>query len=87
VRSALVAITRRDRPLVDVADEALMWRLVRTSFGQRRKTLRRSLESLATPADLEAAGLDGSDRPERLSLEAFGRLADAISVRQGEGDR
>jgi 16S rRNA (adenine1518-N6/adenine1519-N6)-dimethyltransferase len=87
VRSALVAITRRERPLVDVADEALLWRLVRTSFGQRRKTLRRSLESLATPADLEAAGLDGSDRPERLSLEAFGRLADAISARQGDGDR
>jgi 16S rRNA (adenine1518-N6/adenine1519-N6)-dimethyltransferase len=87
VRSALVALTRRERNLVDVADEELMWRLVRTSFGQRRKTMRRSLGSLATPADLEAAGIDTSERPERLPLEAFGRLSDVISSRQGENGR
>jgi 16S rRNA (adenine1518-N6/adenine1519-N6)-dimethyltransferase len=87
VRSALVAITRRERPLVDVADEALMWQLVRTAFGQRRKTMRRSLSSLATPEDLEAAGIAASDRPERLPLEAFGRLADVVSGRREDGDR
>jgi 16S rRNA (adenine1518-N6/adenine1519-N6)-dimethyltransferase len=87
VRSALVAITRRERPLVDVGDEDLMWQLVRTAFGQRRKTMRRSLASLATAADLEAARVDGSDRPERLPLEAFARLADVISSRGRDGAR
>jgi 16S rRNA (adenine1518-N6/adenine1519-N6)-dimethyltransferase len=86
VRSALVEIRRRERPLVEVDDEALMWQLVRTSFGQRRKTVRRSLDSLATPEDLDAAGIDGSERPERLPLQAFGRLADVISrSRRGDG--
>ena len=44
-----------------------MWRLVRTSFGQRRKTMRADRSApWRPPADLEAAGIDAAERPERL---------------------
>ena len=67
-----------------VQDERIFGRLVRTSFGQRRKMLRNSLLGLCEGRreELEAlaaaAGIDLSRRPETLSLEEFGRLSDAF---------
>jgi len=49
--------------------------LVRQAFGQRRKTLRNSLKASLTENAIEAAGIDPSLRPERLSLQDFLRLA------------
>lgn len=49
--------------------------LVRVSFGQRRKTLRKSLKGLLEESDFLAAGVDPSARPETLSLEGFLALA------------
>jgi len=51
---------------------------VRAGFGQRRKTLRRSLTDLATEADFVAAGIDPGARAEQLDVEAWGRLALAV---------
>ncbi|MBP3860458.1 MAG: 16S rRNA (adenine(1518)-N(6)/adenine(1519)-N(6))-dimethyltransferase, partial [Pseudomonas sp.] len=46
---------------------------------QRRKTLRNTLKALLSNAEIEAAGVDGSKRPEQLDLAAFVRLADKLS--------
>lgn len=73
VDSVLVAIERSPEPRVD-ADFARLSQLVRTSFGQRRKMLRRSLAGVVTEADLVAAGIEPTDRPERLSIDDWARL-------------
>ncbi|HKY16829.1 MAG TPA: 16S rRNA (adenine(1518)-N(6)/adenine(1519)-N(6))-dimethyltransferase RsmA [Microthrixaceae bacterium] len=79
VTSALVLVRRLPAPRVEVADPDRMWRLVRVAFGQRRKTLRRSLTGLVDEAAFDAAGIDPAERPERLGLAEFAALADAGS--------
>jgi 16S rRNA (adenine1518-N6/adenine1519-N6)-dimethyltransferase len=77
VDSVLVEIVRRDHLATD-ADPDLLMALVDRSFNQRRKMLRRSLAELVTPEAFAAAGVDPANRPERLSVEDFGRLAHAV---------
>ena len=60
-------------------DHRLLERVVREAFNQRRKTLRNTLKLLLSNAEIEAAGVDGSLRPEQLDLAAFVRLADKLS--------
>ncbi|QHA84800.1 16S rRNA (adenine(1518)-N(6)/adenine(1519)-N(6))-dimethyltransferase RsmA [Pseudomonas mediterranea] len=60
-------------------DHRLLERVVREAFNQRRKTLRNTLKLLLSSAEIEAAGVDGSLRPEQLDLAAFVRLADKLS--------
>jgi 16S rRNA (adenine1518-N6/adenine1519-N6)-dimethyltransferase len=60
-------------------DHKLLERVVREAFNQRRKTLRNTLKLLLSNAEIEAAGVDGSLRPEQLDLAAFVRLADKLS--------
>lgn len=80
VHSTLVWL--RFRPAaVPVADPALLVRLVRALFMQRRKTLRNALRAFAGSAGLAAgealvrAGLDPRRRPETLQLVELARLA------------
>jgi 16S rRNA (adenine1518-N6/adenine1519-N6)-dimethyltransferase len=84
VDSALVELVRRPTP-VGGCDRGVLRELVRRAFGQRRKTLRRSL-ALAE-ATFAAAGVDPGDRPERLGVDAWCRLAaaDAPDRRVGPG--
>ncbi len=82
VESALVRITRRPVPAVG-ADPVVLFALIDRAFGQRRKMLRRSLADVVSPAAFEAAGIDPADRPERLGIEAWGRLADAVAAAGG----
>lgn len=74
VRSGVLRLTRNSRESLGV-DEKFFKQVVKTAFGQRRKTLRNSLSSLiaqsAMPADAEILSL----RPERLSVEQFIDLA------------
>jgi 16S rRNA (adenine1518-N6/adenine1519-N6)-dimethyltransferase len=77
VDSALVEIVRRDEPATD-ADPELLVSLLERAFNQRRKMLRRSLAERVTPEQFEAAGIDPQDRPERLSVEDWGRLTNAV---------
>jgi 16S rRNA (adenine1518-N6/adenine1519-N6)-dimethyltransferase len=87
VESALVAIRRRAAAAgpPEVPPDRL-FALVRTGFNQRRKTLRRSLEGVATLADFQAAAVDPGARAEELSVADWGRLASAVLARAGPGD-
>lgn len=78
VDSVMVRIQRRaDAP--DLDDLAGVWRVVEAAFAQRRKTLRRTLRSLADVEVVEAAcaaaGVDPGARPEQLSPSQFVALA------------
>ena len=79
VDSALVKIVRRESVRVDPAlvDEAELFTVIRTSFGQRRKMLRRSLHEWASEGVFERADVAETRRPEELTLEEFARLASA----------
>jgi 16S rRNA (adenine1518-N6/adenine1519-N6)-dimethyltransferase len=82
VHSALVRLTFRPPP-PGVGQPALVDRLIRTAFTQRRKTIVNALRALAgadgldPAAVVEAAGIDGRRRPETLQLLEFSALADA----------
>ena len=83
VGSALVSLKRRKVPLVDPAVVAPgeLFSLVRTGFAQRRKMLRRALESLGIPPEaFVQAGVNEESRAEELSVADWGRLAAAAGV-------
>lgn len=77
VESALVRIVRREPP---GTDRTLLFQLVRTGFGQRRKMLRRSLAALVTPEQFATAGVAPDARPEQLGLDDWCRLGDAVAA-------
>ncbi len=76
VDSALVSISRRDKPAVPVSvDREWLFTLIRTGFGQRRKMLRRSLAGLVEPEEFVRAGVSPEARAEELDVYAWGLLA------------
>jgi 16S rRNA (adenine1518-N6/adenine1519-N6)-dimethyltransferase len=79
VESTVVRLEARPEPLVPVADEGYLRRVVRAAFGQRRKTLRNALRTIAAPEVIEhalaATMIDGARRGETLPLSEFSRLA------------
>jgi 16S rRNA (adenine1518-N6/adenine1519-N6)-dimethyltransferase len=77
VESSLVQIVRRPAPAVD-ADADVLFSLVRTGFGQRRKMLRRSLVALVSAEQFAMAGVAPDARAEELSVQEWGALARAI---------
>jgi 16S rRNA (adenine1518-N6/adenine1519-N6)-dimethyltransferase len=79
VDSALVAIVRREHVRIDpiTVSEADLFEVIRTSFGQRRKMLRRSLAGWVSEGVFERADVAETRRPEELTLEEFARLAAA----------
>lgn len=79
VDSALVELVRRAEPATD-ADPEVLVALVERAFNQRRKMLRRSLAGVVDDAAFAAAGIDPTDRPERLGIEAWGRLAAVVAA-------
>ncbi len=81
VDSAVVRLLPYRTPPVD-APQDLLFRLIRTAFGTRRKTLRRSLAGLLKDPEktLAAAGIEPTRRPETLVLEDFAALARAVSA-------
>jgi 16S rRNA (adenine1518-N6/adenine1519-N6)-dimethyltransferase len=81
VESVLVRLTPRTPP-VDVDAEHL-FRVVEEGFAERRKTMRNALRRLglgtsAAGDALERAGLDPRERAERIDLEGFARLTNAL---------
>ena len=92
VDSAVIQLTRYEKPPVEVKDEHLMFRLIRASFNQRRKTMTNSVgnspelsvskEQMA--AVLEKCGLSATVRGEALTLEQFAELANVLSEDTGK---
>jgi len=83
VDSAVIRLTRRKTPPCDVKNEAVMFRLIRAGFNQRRKTLLNSLtgagyrkEQLA--AAFAVAGMASTARAEQLTLPEWAALANAL---------
>ena len=80
VDSAVVHMRILDKPSVAVRDEELFFRIVRTTFSQRRKMLSNSLKKVHEDVAewLHKAGIDPHRRPETLSMEEFASLADTF---------
>ena len=78
VESALVRLTPRPKAERPGADGALIARVVKAAFGQRRKTLANALRKLATAEQMLAAGIDPRARAEQLAPSAFVQLAAQI---------
>lgn len=84
VGSAVIRLTRHQIPPVSVKDSKLMFRLIRASFNQRRKTLQNGLnnspelhytkEQIAKA--IESLGVSATVRGEALTLDQFARLSD-----------
>lgn len=87
VSSAVIRLTRHKTPPVDVKNPELMFKLVRASFNQRRKTLQNGLnnsqelqftkEQIAEA--IAKAGLPAAVRGEALTLAQFAKLANIFS--------
>ena len=92
IGSAVIKLTVHEKPPVTVRDEKLMFRLVRASFNQRRKTLANGLnnspelhyskEQIAQA--IEMLGASPNVRGEALTLEEFARLADILLELEGK---
>lgn len=87
VDSAILTMTRREQPLVQVKDEDFFFRVSKIGFVHRRKTLWNNLTSHFGKADetkakleqaLEIAEIKPSIRGEALSIAEFAKLADAL---------
>ncbi len=87
VGSAVIRLTRHEKPCVEVEDERLMFDIIRASFNQRRKTLANGLknsEKLDFSKDiimeaLECLGKGAGVRGEALTLEDFAELSNYLS--------
>ena len=88
VDSAILKMTRREQPLVEVKDEDFFFRVSKISFVHRRKTLWNNLtshfgksEEVKTKLEqaLVNANIKPSIRGEALSIPDFARLSDALS--------
>ena len=87
VGSAVIRLTRHETPVVDVKDEKLMFRIIRASFNQRRKTLVNGLKNSGeinfSKEQIEAAitliGKPLKIRGEALTLAEFAALSNAFS--------
>ena len=84
VDSAVIVCKRREKPPVEVCDEALFFRVVKAAFSLRRKMLSNSLKNMGIKAEqvakwLELADVDGKRRAETLSLEDFAKLTNSFN--------
>ena len=87
VGSAVIRLDRYETPPVKVRDERLLFRIIRASFNQRRKTLANGLKNSAelcfAKEEIEQAirklGREANVRGEALSLEEFARLSNILS--------
>ena len=86
VGSAVIRLERHTNPPVEVENEQLMFRLIRASFNQRRKTLANGLNNFqglhidkeTIQKCIEELGVPATIRGEALSLEQFARLSNIV---------
>ena len=88
VGSAVIRLTCHAERPVDVKDEAFMFKIIRASFNQRRKTLQNGLNNASNLSvnkeqvvtALEKMGLPATVRGEALSLEQFAELSNLLKA-------
>ncbi|PWT70895.1 MAG: 16S rRNA (adenine(1518)-N(6)/adenine(1519)-N(6))-dimethyltransferase [Proteobacteria bacterium] len=80
VDSAVVRLTPEATRTLVASSEKVFAEVVARAFSQRRKTLRNAIGDLATADEIAALGIDPQLRPERLSVDDFVRLADAVAA-------
>ena len=86
VDSAVIRLTRYEEPPVQVKDEKMLFKIIRASFNQRRKTLQNGLINSSElnftkdqiAAAIAEAGFSPSVRGEALTLEQFAKLTDIL---------
>ena len=86
VGSAVIRLTRYEKPPVQVEDEKKLFSIIRASFNQRRKTLVNGLSNAPelgiskerAAAALEKLGLPPAVRGEALTLEQFAQLSELV---------
>ncbi|MCQ2558027.1 MAG: 16S rRNA (adenine(1518)-N(6)/adenine(1519)-N(6))-dimethyltransferase RsmA [Oscillospiraceae bacterium] len=84
VTSSVIRLKKRQTPPCEVKDEALMMKLVRAAFNQRRKTLINAASSgLGIGKDvlaqiLQELGIDERVRGEVLDISTFAKISDKI---------
>ncbi|MFC4651479.1 16S rRNA (adenine(1518)-N(6)/adenine(1519)-N(6))-dimethyltransferase RsmA [Lactococcus nasutitermitis] len=85
VDSAILKMTRRDKPLVDVQDEDWFFKVMHATFVHRRKTLMNNLQAAfgkenkaVMEIQLAQAKISPSIRAEALTIAEFGKLSDAL---------
>lgn len=87
VDSAVIEFKILPKPRIDVCDEKMLFKVIKASFAQRRKTILNGLSnSLNFSKDiinesLVSAGMNPGIRGEKLTLDEFGRISDEISKR------
>lgn len=86
VDSAIVRLTPYQTLPCPAKDHRLLELVVREAFNQRRKTLRNTLKRLLPVEAIELAGVDGSLRPEQLTLADFVKLADQLYSQQQQDE-
>ncbi len=92
VDSAVIRLTRHEKPVVDVDNEGLLFNMIRASFNQRRKTLQNGLKNSdlisaskeAIMDSIREAGFPETVRGEALTLEEFARLANILHRKMNE---
>ncbi len=85
VDSSVIRLPLHRVPPCEVKNEAVLFRLIRAAFGQRRKTLTNSLSSAGYDkatlhAALEAVGISPTARAEELTLAQFAALTAALDT-------
>lgn len=86
VASVVIHLDVQDKPAVEVKDKEKMFAIIKSAFGQRRKTLLNALSKSpyinigknSVQSALEEMGLDINIRGEKLSLKQFARLSDLL---------
>ena len=86
VGSTVISLRRHKQPVVQVEDEKLMFKVIRASFNQRRKTLANGLNNYGginltkeqIQQSIEELGVPVNIRGEALSLEQFACLSNII---------
>ena len=86
VGSAVIRLIRHEQVPVDVKDEKLMFKIIRASFNQRRKTLANGLSNSPEihlskeiiTGSIEKLGRGAAVRGEALTLEEFAQLSNII---------
>ena len=90
VGSAVIRLTKHEKKPVEVKNPAFMFKIIRASFNQRRKTLQNGLHNSSelkiskeeVVNALEKMGLPAAVRGEKLTLAQFAMLSDLLTANQ-----